>query len=51
MAEILLGQLAAKFGPMPADVALSVRSANFDQLALWASRVLTATSLDEVFEG
>ncbi|GAB2642358.1 Rpn family recombination-promoting nuclease/putative transposase [Nocardia goodfellowii] len=50
VAEILLGQLAAKFGPVPADVALGVRRAGFDQLGLWASRVLNATSLDAVFK-
>ena len=49
--ELVLRLLAIRFGQLPDSVSLRVRSAVEDKLDLWAEKILTATSLDEVFEG
>jgi len=49
-AELLQRQLTLKFGAVPADVAGRVASATDEELANWADRVLTATTLEGVFE-
>ncbi|MET9212134.1 MULTISPECIES: RpnC/YadD family protein [Actinomycetes] len=48
-AEILVEQLIEKFGTVPAELSARVRTADLDRLRLWARRVLTADTLDEVF--
>lgn len=49
-AEILLEQLEARFG-VPSEVTRArVSAATTEQLKLWARRVLTANTLDEVFD-
>ncbi|MGH8964171.1 MAG: Rpn family recombination-promoting nuclease/putative transposase, partial [Actinomycetes bacterium] len=48
-AEMLVQQLTLKFGPLPDGVRVVLREASMDQLVLWTGRVLTATSLDDVF--
>jgi predicted transposase/invertase (TIGR01784 family) len=48
-AEVLLRQLTARFGPLPADLTARVRSASSDALDHWALRILDARSLAEVF--
>jgi predicted transposase YdaD len=48
-AEVLLRQLTARFGPLPADVASRVRAASLEALDHWALRILDASSLAEVF--
>lgn len=49
-AAILLEQLTVKFGHLPVDVTDRVRAAGTGELETWAVRVLTASSLNEVFE-
>lgn len=48
-ARILLELLVAKFGTLPAAVVDRVHSGNTDELEAWMLRVLTATTLNEVF--
>lgn len=48
-AEMLMILLAARFGPVPDDVAGDVRGAGSDQLRDWLTLAATANSLDEVF--
>jgi predicted transposase YdaD len=48
-AEILADQLTHKFGTLSASARSRVRAASAEELALWARRVLHASSLDEVF--
>ena len=50
-ARMLLRQLERRFGPVSEDVTGRVRSAPEAQLEQWFDRVLTATSLDDVFAG
>lgn len=45
---VLLRLLRLKFGELPASAQAQVAHANEEQLSLWAERVLTASSLDEV---
>lgn len=45
---LLLKQLRLKFGELPVSAQAQVDQANEEQLSLWAERVLTASSLDEV---
>lgn len=47
--EVLLGQLSTKFGPIPAHIRDRIRSADVAHLLTWSQRLLTATTLDEVF--
>jgi hypothetical protein len=49
-ADLLLEQLAVKFGPLPKDVPQTVHAGSSDQVQTWATRVLTASTLDEVFD-
>ncbi|MFI6869767.1 Rpn family recombination-promoting nuclease/putative transposase [Nocardia sp. NPDC050406] len=49
-ASTLLEQLTTKFGPLPTEITDTLHSADTSQLRLWSTRVLTANSLDEVFE-
>ena len=44
----LLLQLRQRFGPLPAATTARVDKATVTELDLWLSRVLTASSLDEV---
>ena len=46
--EILLLQLRQRFGRLPAAVVARIDKAESAALDAWSSRVLTATSLDEV---
>ncbi|NKY55961.1 DUF4351 domain-containing protein [Nocardia flavorosea] len=48
-ARVLLKLLAAKFGTLPTETVHRIRSADTDELETWTPRVLTATSLDEIF--
>ena len=48
-ADLLIGLLGAGFGALPADVIKRVHAGTAEDHARWAERVLTATSLDEVF--
>lgn len=48
-ARALLTLLAAKFGTLPAAVVDRVRSADTDELDAWMPRVLTATTLNDIF--
>jgi predicted transposase YdaD len=47
-AELLLKQLSLRFGELPDAARARVVGANLEQLSLYAERVLTATSLDDV---
>jgi predicted transposase/invertase (TIGR01784 family) len=48
-AKALLKQLELKFGPVTEDVALRVRAGSVKELDRWIERVITATSIDEMF--
>ena len=48
--EILLDQLAERFGRVPGDVAERVRSAGVDELKVWSRAVLRAPDLAGVFK-
>jgi hypothetical protein len=50
IAEILQRLLTTKFGPLPPAVAARVASASHAELANWAARVLSAATLDDVFD-
>jgi hypothetical protein len=45
--EILLTQLGARFGAVPAEARARVQAADDATLSRWAVRVLTATSIDD----
>ena len=47
-ARLLLKQLTARFGPVPAEAKTRIRAAKQPTLVRWALRVLTAPSLDAV---
>ncbi|WP_067681123.1 hypothetical protein [Nocardia miyunensis] len=47
-AQMLLELLAARFGSLDPSVERVVRQADVAQLKVWASRMLTATTVDEV---
>lgn len=49
--DLLLRLLALRFGELPDSALAHVRSAAAEKLDMWAENVLTAASLDEVFEG
>lgn len=49
-AHALLRQLEVKFGPPPAELATRVRSAPTEQLDIWLMRILTADSIEQVFD-
>jgi hypothetical protein len=46
---VLRTQLEQRFGALPADAIARLEEADADTLDAWARRVLTATSLAEVF--
>ncbi len=46
--EVLLAQFEEKFGPLDAPVRRRVEEAGREQILLWAKRILTASSQDEV---
>jgi len=46
---VLLRQLRARFGELPASVATRVEAADVGEIERWADRVLSAKVLDEVF--
>ena len=48
-AEVVLRQMESKHGPLPARAMERVRSADAEQLLVWAERILTAGSLNEIF--
>jgi len=47
-ADLLLKQLAVKFGPLSEQTVARVQSAKLEELDQWAERVLSATTLEEV---
>ena len=47
--EVLLHQLEQLFGELPAEVVERVRAASAESIDGWVSRVLTATTLEDVF--
>jgi len=47
--EVVLAQFEEKFGPPDAPVRLLVAKASQEQILLWAKRILTASSQDEIF--
>jgi predicted transposase/invertase (TIGR01784 family) len=49
-AKTLLRLLAAKFGDIPAGIDNRIHSAGPDQLDQWTLKILTATTIDEIFE-
>ncbi len=49
-AHTLLRQLRLKFGDLSPDTETRVRSASEADLHRWVERILTAESLDDVFE-
>jgi predicted transposase YdaD len=50
-AELLLKQLRLRFGALSPEVEERVRTASVEQLDVWAERVLSAASLQEVLDG
>lgn len=50
-ARLLLRQLAARFGAVPAETKARVLEATGPMLSRWSIRVLTADTLDDVFSG
>ncbi len=50
-ATLLLRQFRSKFGPPDSAVEERIESADAEQLLEWGERVLTANTLDEVFDG
>src|SRR5690606_31894156 len=48
--DILVDQLSIKFGPLPAAISDRLAEADPALLRSWSRRVLTATTLDEVFD-
>ena len=48
-ADVVLRLLERKFGPLSAWVKKRVNSADAAQLLVWADRILTAATLDEIF--
>lgn len=49
-ARLVLRQLRLKFGPLEPATEDRVRSADADLLLKWSERILTAESLEDVFE-
>lgn len=48
---LLVRQLTRRFGPLPEPVVHRIQAASPDLLELWGERLLSASSLDEVFSG
>jgi hypothetical protein len=49
--EVLLRQLALRFGTLPESVKARVDGAGSEDLERWVVRILDAVSLDDVFAG
>jgi hypothetical protein len=49
-ARLLKLQIQQRFGPLPREVEARLQEAPPEQLEAWALRVLSAASLEEVFE-
>lgn len=47
--QVLVRQLGLRFGELAPSVVARVRAASTEQVELWADRVLTAATLDDVF--
>ncbi len=47
--ELILAQLEEKFGPPGASIMRRVEEAGQEQILLWAKKILTASSQDEIF--
>ena len=47
--EVVLAQFEEKFGPPVAPIRRLVEKASDEQILLWAKKILTASSQDEVF--
>lgn len=47
---LLLKQLTLKFGELPGDIEARVTEAEVDELDRWAESVLTAGSLNDIFD-
>ena len=47
---LLLRMLARKFGDVPADVAARIHAATTDDLDRWGEALVTATTLESVFQ-
>ncbi|WP_310399603.1 Rpn family recombination-promoting nuclease/putative transposase [Nocardia kruczakiae] len=48
-AEALIEQLTVKFGPLPTHIIDTVHAGTPEQVRTWSARILTATTLDEIF--
>ncbi|MEV0761139.1 hypothetical protein [Nocardia sp. NPDC050435] len=48
-AECLTEQLTFKFGPLSPHVLATIRAGTADEQQAWMQRLLTATTLDQVF--
>jgi predicted transposase YdaD len=48
--RVLLKQLRLRFGQIPRKITARVAKAEAEQLELWAERILTASSIDEVLQ-
>jgi len=48
-AQMLLKLLVLRFGELPASIESKVSQAGTEELEVWAERVLTADSLDDIF--
>ena len=48
-AATLLEQLDIKFGQVPTDIEHKVRTATTSQLETWTRRILTASTINEIF--
>ena len=47
--QLVLTQLGSRFGASPAEVEVRVRKAEVPTLERWASRILGAATMDDVF--
>ncbi len=47
--EVILAQFEEKFGPPGAPILRRVEKASQEQILLWAKKILTASSQDEIF--
>ena len=47
--DVVLAQLEEKFGPPDAPILRRVENASQEQILLWAKKILTASSQDEIF--
>ena len=48
-AEVLIELITTKFGTLPPATVHTIRTGQLTQLCIWTTRVLTATTLDEIF--